>query len=267
MHKRVEGRLWIVACAALVTAAAMNLAGCGVLRSGPQREVRAEPYRVVYATEAPKIDGKLDDAVWKEAILIKPFYQYSKTGVKVDFVKTWMAWDKKYLYFATTVTDKDIYVTEVKRDAILCRADVAELFLKLPVKTRYETELYEFEFNVWETIWDIHYIGYGGGGHKRFSDHYNPNIICRATHKGTINNWNDEDEGYTIEVAIPLSAFEHAAPDGVKAGDKWRFNASGYDFSVYRRKPLLWSSADGNMKGFNEYELYPEMVFLGPNEE
>ena len=261
MRQPSERKLWLVTCVASMAGMTLALLGCG----GPQREVRADPYPVVYAKAAPRIDGKLDDAVWQDAVLFSPFYEFRETGVKVDVAQGWMAWDEDNLYLAVTVQDRDLFVTESERDALLCRADVVELFIKPPVQSRYEFELYEFEFNVWEAIWDIHYAGRGGGSAiARFGKPYTPAIVCKATHKGTINDWSDVDEEYTIEVSIPLSAFSHAVPDGVKAGDVWRFNIAGYDFSVYRHRALLFTSVDGNTKGFAEYELYPEMIFLAP---
>lgn len=268
MRAITKHRLWGLACLPATALAMTCLAGCAVPGSGaPVREVRLAPYPVVYAQSAPVVDGKLEDAVWQQAERLTVFYEHGETGKKVlDTVTAMLAWDKKNLYFAVTVKDKDICVSEKERDAILCRADVAEIFLKPAVVTRYETELYEFEFNVWETIWDIHYAGYGGGSAEvRFGKPYNPAIVCKATHQGTINDWSDVDEGYTLEIAIPLSAFAHAAPEGVKAGDVWKFNVAGYDFSVYRRRPLCFTSADGNTLGFAEYELYPEMVFMAPD--
>ena len=50
--------------------------------------------------------------------------------------------------------------------------------------------------------------------------------------------------------------------DGVKAGDIWKFNVAGYDFSVYRRRVLQFTSADNNTLGYAEYEIYPEMIFM-----
>jgi len=240
------------------------VSGCAVIgkTSAVERYVPKEPYPVVYADPAPVIDGVLDDPVWKKAVPMETFFEYKKTGVRVDIVRAWMAWDEKNLYLAASIRDKDIWVTETERDAVLCRADVVELFVKPPVRDRYEYELYEFEFNVWNAIWDIHYVGFGGGGDVRFSKGYEPDIVCRATARGTVNDWTDVDEGYTVEVSIPLDAFSRTVPEGPKAGDTWRYNVSGYDFSVYRREPLLWTSVDGNTRGFAEYELYPSMIFL-----
>ena len=262
MNKITQPRFWGMMCLLATVPAMVCLTGC----AAPGREVRLAPYQVVYAQDAPVMDGKLDDAVWQEAEVLKDFYQHGKTGAKfTDIIRAMMAWDKEHLYFAVTIKDKDIFVSEKIRDEIICRADVVELFIKPAVVTRYTSELYEFEFNVWETIWDIHYVGYGGGSAlPRFSHEYNPAIVCKATYNGTINDWSDIDEGYTIEVAFPLSAFAHAAPNGVTPGDIWKFNVAGMDYSVYLRRPLEFTSVDGNTLGFAEYELYPEMIFMPP---
>jgi len=242
----------------------VTVCGCTTFTAGaPPRQTATEPYPVVYARVEPTIDGKLDDAVWREAVPWTAFFEYNKFGKKVDTVRAWMAWDQNYLYLAASVQDKDIYVEETERDAILCRADVVELFVKPPVRDRYEYEVFEFEFNVLGGIWDIHYVGLGCHRTQRFAGDYNPEIVTRAVTRGTVNDWSDVDEGYTIEVAIPMSAFARPVPGGPKPGDIWKFNVAGYDFSVYRRKSLLFSSADGNTAGFAQYEVYPSLVFLG----
>lgn len=242
--------------------------GCASLfGSHPQRQTLSTPYPVVYANVAPVIDGKLNDPVWRAAVRLQPLFEYNLFGVRVDVADIRLAWDTQCLYVAYAVQDKDLTANETERDAILCRADVAELFVKPPVRDRYEYELYEFEFNLWNVIWDIHFAGYGGDGTPgvaRFSKPFNPDIRVKAEVKGTINDWTDVDEGYTVEVAIPWTAFARSAPGGVKAGDVWKFNAAGYDYSVYRRQPLLLTSVDGNDKGFNQYENYPSWVLQPP---
>ncbi len=254
--------------AAALGLAALFLCGCASLfPSRPVRETRAEPYPVVCAGVPPVIDGRLDEAVWKEAVRLEPLYEYNTIGQRVDLADIRMVWDPECLYVAYAVRDQDLYANERERDAILCRADVVELFLKPPVRDRYEYELYEFEFNLWGAIWDIHFAGYGGDGSSavtRFSAPFNPDVRVAVQTQGTINDWSDVDEGYVVEVAIPWAAFARSVPEGVRAGDVWRFNAAGYDFSVYRRRPLLFTSVDGNDKGFNQYEDYPRMVLLGP---
>jgi hypothetical protein len=239
--------------------------GCAVCRSPalPRRQVRAGPYPIVYAKVPPKIDGVLDDEVWKRAVPIRKFYVYQRYGERVDIATAYLAWDKDNLYYAIDVKDKDLYAVEKEDDKRLNNGDVAELFVK---PTGYHLDFYEFEFNFWNAFWYIHYISRGGGGETRFTETSHPGIIVRSTHRGTINDWSDVDEGYTIEVAIPLKTFERAAPGGPKPGDRWKFNVAGYDFSCYREDTLLFTTCDGNTKGFAEYEIYPEMVFLAPDQ-
>ena len=242
---------------------ALGIAGCSCLTGPvqPKREVRKEPYPLIYAVVPPQIDGRLDDQVWERAEPLTRFYTYKTFGEHVDICTAYMAWDKDNLYLGVDIKDKDLYVADKDDDAELWLADVAELFVK-PREGPFD--LYEFEFNMWNALWDIHYIGWGGGGAARFTVSSDTGIIVKSTHKGTINDWEDVDEGWSVEVAIPLKAFARAVPDGPKAGDRWRFNVAGYDYSCYREKHLLFTSCDGNLMVFAEYKLYPEMEFMPP---
>jgi len=235
----------------------------GCEATGQQQGLRAKPYQVVYAEVPPLIDGKLDDPVWQKASPHKKFYVYAKLKKPVVIGTAYIAWDKKNLYFAMDIQDTDLYVTQREDNTILCRADVAELFLK-PCDDM--PDLYEFEFNMWEALWDIHYpdLG-GGGGAARFTEHFNSGAVVKSTHNGTINNWRDEDKGWTVEVAIPLKAFSRVVPAGPKPGDTWKFNVSGYDFNCYRDKVLLFTTLDNNFHGFAEHKLYPKMQFMAPS--
>jgi len=246
--------------------AALGAAGCRCAgrygeRPQPSRQVAERPYPVVYATIPPTIDGKLDDDVWQRAVPWKTFYEYDQINRPVDLATAYMAWDRDNLYFAVAIRDQDIYLLYKEDEAILCTADVVELFIK---PSEQKLDLYEFEFNAWGAIWDVHYVSRGGGWHDRFSA-YDSGAVVAATYEGTVNNWTDEDTGWTVEVAIPMKAFSDPVPEGPRPGDRWRFNVAGYDFSVYRESLLLYSNCDGNTKGFAEYELYPELEFLPPD--
>ena len=229
-----------------------HIVGCGAL----------PPYPVRYASAPPTIDGKLDDAAWKNAAPLTRFFRYRTHGVRLDGTAVaYLAWDKDNLYFAIDIRDEDLYCTEKENDKVLCRADVAELFLK-PRDDRFN--LYEFEFNLFNATWDIHFVSMGGGGTRRFGPSFTSGAKVRSSYQGTINNWTDRDSSWTLEAAIPMTAFKDVVPGGPRPGERWRFNVAGYDFSVYRERPLLFTLCDGNFKGFKEYALYPEMEFMGP---
>ena len=252
-----------VASLLVAVVVAVGIAGCSSLRRASLglRQVQQGSYPVSYAVVPPTIDGKLDDDIWKHATPWKSFYEYKKRAQQVDIATAYLAWDRDNLYFAMEVKDEDLYATEKENDRILCLADVAELFVK-PREDR--LDLYEFEFNVWSALWYIHYIARGGGTDSRFTEVFHPGIVVKATHEGTINDWNDVDVGWAVEAAIPFKIFARAVPEGPQLGDTWKFNISGYDFSSYRERILVFTSCDGSFIGFDEYELYPELVFTAP---
>ncbi len=241
----------------------MGLVCAGCKTAGEDLQgLQVSLYPVVYAKVPPVIDGKLDDAIWREATPHKKFYVYENKNKPVEIGTAYLAWDRENLYYAMHIQDKDLYVTQREDNTILCRADVAEIFIKprddMP-------DLYEFEFNMWEALWDIHYPGLGGGGGAdRYTKNFNSGATVKSTHDGTINNWRDVDKGWTVEVAIPLKAFARVAPNGPKPGDTWKFNVAGYDFNRYRKETLLFTTVDNNFNGFAEHKKYPRMQFMAP---
>ena len=108
-----------------------------------------------------EIDGVLDDPVWTRAAPWTRLYQYGQFGRRLDSVRAFIAWDAANLYFAISVRDRDIFVASTERDAILCRADVGELFIK-PRPDR--PDYYEFQFNVRKAICDAYYPRNRAGG-------------------------------------------------------------------------------------------------------
>ena len=250
--------------ALLLSMGALGLTGCVIVQSAPaqpRREVRNQPYPVVYLAVPPTIDGKLDDEAWRKAVPLSTIYTFEKYGCRVDVVTAYMAWDDDNLYLAVKIKDKDLYIASKKHDGPHWISDVAELFIK-PRKDR--LEVYEMGFNMSNTFYDVLYIGLGGSPSVDRFIKYESGAIAKATYEGTINDWSDVDQGWSLEVAIPLKAFSRPVPDGPKPGDRWAFNVAGYDWSCYRARVLMFTSCDGSTERFAECELFPEMEFMAP---
>jgi hypothetical protein len=82
---------------------------------------------------------------------------------------------------------------------------------------------------------------------------------------GTLNNWEDQDKGWTVEGRIPWTAF--AATGGKpKSGDKWRFSLCRYDYSAAFDHPELSSTSPLTVSDFHRYEDFGELTFVGPAE-
>ena len=124
-------------------------------------------------------------------------------------------------------------------------------------------------------------LGEGGGPHTRVHAAWLSGIRPKRTEgpdleagtsldqiaavrlRGTLNKWEDRDEGWTVEGRIPWKAF--AATGGRPApGAKWKFALCRYDYSVTLEHPETSSTAPLTRMDFHRYEDYGVLTFAGP---
>ncbi|MBI1335112.1 MAG: hypothetical protein GC165_19790 [Armatimonadetes bacterium] len=78
--------------------------------------------KLAHTNQAPKIDGKLDDACWKAATHGKGFFRLLSNDPVMDQTEVWMCADKENLYFAFHCTDRNpatILAKETQRNGNL----------------------------------------------------------------------------------------------------------------------------------------------------
>ena len=93
-----------------------------------------------------------------------------------------------------------------------------------------------------------------------------------ASPQGTFNDPSDEDEGWTVELALPWSALAEAAPHGERPtpGDRWRLNLTrmqwpviivedGYVRDTTDAEPIAWSPHGD--RGFHTPERWGIVAF------
>ena len=102
----------------------------------------------------------------------------------------------------------------------------------------------------------------GAGGYLRFAD-TRLGMESAVQLRGTLNNWEDKDKGWTVEGRIPWTAFK-ATGGRPKPGDKWRFALCRYDYSVTLPRTETSSTAPLTQPDFHRYEDYGELTFVGP---
>lgn len=131
-----------------------------------------KPTRIDKA-EAPRIDGKLDDAAWSKAAEISEFYEVEPTvGPPSVETRVYMAYDEDALYVAIHAYDDEpekIFATILERDGDVWRDDMVRFYID-----PFDTGLSGFGFDVnalgvraerliqanrrpvdeWDTIWD-----------------------------------------------------------------------------------------------------------------
>ena len=206
---------------AMAGVAALAFSGCcsgkNEKKNNPNFSSRVrEEVVAVKAVDPIVLDGKLDEADWKNAPaypLVHALRQYSeadwdvqeffRNGV-VEPGKVKVLWDDKYLYVGIEFTDRDLYA-EVKEDQKhhYRTGDVAEIFLK-PLDKRWYWELYVTPLGNKTAFF---FPGRGTLGLPSVHPDKLPlkGLKTSAFACGTVNDPSDQDVKWTAEMAIPRS--------------------------------------------------------------
>ncbi|HEY7310707.1 MAG TPA: PQQ-dependent sugar dehydrogenase [Gemmataceae bacterium] len=229
-------------------------------------EAPATEFECRWADTPITLDGKTDELAWKQAQLIDAFYLPwlgDKARAARTATKARLLWDREYLYFAADMEDADLYADVKEHDGQTWDNDVFELFFK-PAADK--PGYYEFQINAAGTIMDMFLPRRGAGGYQRFKSDGDFHIDAKIKLRGTLNRWQDRDEGWTVEVRIPWRDFLRTGgrpnPD-----ERWKFALCRYDYSVDFEGPELSTCAPLKSQphpDFHHHEDYATLRFVGP---
>jgi hypothetical protein len=235
--------------------------GCSTWEDSPSEQappaVRSAECR--WASQPIRIDGRPDDAAWKNAQVLSNFSVYWQKRAAHSATRARLLWDDENLYFTAVMEDSDLYADITEHNGMTWLNDVFELFFK-PSEER--PAYYEFQVNAANTQLEMFLPSRGAGGYRRFAK-ARLGMESAVHLDGTLNHWQDKDTGWTVEGRIPWTAFQ---PTGgkPKPGDKWRFALCRYDYSAGLEQPDLSCSAPLTVSDFHHYEDYGVLTFKGP---
>ncbi len=209
-----------------------------------------------------KIDGLADEPAWKNAQVLDKFVAFWAHRKPKTSTKARLLWDDKYLYFTAEMEDTDLYADVKERNGMTWSNDVFELFFKPHAD---KLAYYEFQVNAANTPLELYFPSRGSGGYQRFAPLTRLGMESAVKLDGTLNDYSDQDKGWTVEGRIPWTGFT-AAGGKPKAGDKWRFSLCRYDYSVSFDHPELSSTSALTVSDFHRYEDFGELTFVGPKE-
>ncbi|HUE81121.1 MAG TPA: carbohydrate binding family 9 domain-containing protein [Pyrinomonadaceae bacterium] len=146
---------------------------------------------------APQIDGKLDDAVWQQAVVLKDFYQIDP-GENIPPSKpteVLLGYDTKFLYVAFRAFDEPdkIRATVAKRDSIF-QDDYVGFFLDTFNDKRKAFEMFFNPFG----------IQADGVLTEGRGEDFSVDILMES--KGAIT-----EDSYVVEIAIPFKSLRYEA--------------------------------------------------------
>lgn len=223
-----------------------------------------EIYECRYAQGTIRVDGLLDKPAWKKAPTLD-FYVPVTHATPQSLSHGKMLWDETHLYVGIKAYDKDIWAHHTERDSPTCNEDVLEVFLK-PHKD--ESAYYNFEINPLGTVYDAFNVRLGAGGpdDHRWNRWNCEGLLVGIDIKGTLNKWDDIDEYWCLEVAIPFASLPSLQGRVPCAGETWKFHLARYDYSVYLDDGVELSSttrfkiAEGSF--FHRHEEWQTMKFV-----
>jgi len=213
------------------------LAGCssGRLTAGGATSAGSAPLRYVAgrALGPIAIDGRMTEAAWSRARWTSDFTDIEgslrprprfRTRVK-------MLWDDHYWYIAARLDEPDLWATIRERDAVIFRDNDFEIFADPSGTAR---RYFEIETNQFATVWDLFLPKpYSEGGHAVNEWNIDGLHIAVAL-DGTINHPGDRDRGWSVELAIPWTAFADSGHNVVppRPGSEWRVNFSRVEWDA-----------------------------------
>ncbi|MDY7395583.1 carbohydrate-binding family 9-like protein [Aureibaculum sp. 2210JD6-5] len=215
----------------------------GILTSCAQTEQLVPRTHIAYKTnDKMSIDGLANEKVWENVPWSENFIDIE--GIKKPTYKTnvKMLWDEEYYYIFAKIEEPHVWANLKQRDTIIFYNNDFEVFVDPDGDTH---NYFEIELNALNTVWELFVTKPYREQHQPVLNDWNITGLKTAVQiDGTLNNPNDTDKGWTVEIAIPWKTFRKSYfEDNVPRDDFWRVNFSrvNWDFDLienryYRKK-------------------------------
>jgi len=215
------------------------------------------PVYEVYRTSSPiNIDGVINEQVWTLAQPVGAFLN-SRDGTESSLgTEGKILYDDKFLYFAFTLEDSDIWSTFRNRDDHLWLEEVIEVYLVPDPKN---SNYIELEVNPLGAMIDIYLLDIRKP--LPYKSWNSSELEWAVSVDGTVDE-EPGDKGWQCEIKFPLADAVTAPNIPPKPGDTWGMNLYRIDKKP-ERAGLAWSPI---MKGdFHTPSMFGTLVFSAKN--
>jgi hypothetical protein len=212
-----------------------------------------------------KLDGKLDEAAWKDAPSTGLFVNTLTGGPAATRTEAKLLWDDNNLYVGFENADTDVWSTLTKRDDKLWTQEAVEVMIDADRNGKSYVELQVGpNGNIFDTYLPEYRKYENDLDPKRKQYDWNSKAKVGVNVIGTLNKRTDQDKGWVVELAIPLADANGLATPGVtvppKVGETWRINMFRLDSP--EGKPQQASGWSPPMVGdFHALDKFGELVF------
>ncbi|NML66952.1 hypothetical protein HHL22_17235 [Hymenobacter sp. RP-2-7] len=189
-------------------------------------------YVVQHTTQALTLDGNLNEGDWQRAPWTSDFVDIEGAAKPRPTYPTRvkMLWNDSTLFIGASLQEPQLWATQTHHDDIIFKDNDFEVFIDPDNDTH---QYFEIEVNQLGNIFDLFLPKpYRNGGDALVSWDA-PGLRTGLRLAGTLNQPRDQDQGWTVEMAVPLKALHvgydwHAPAEGTR----WRINFSRVEWDV-----------------------------------
>jgi len=202
----------------------------------PQIAINPRHYVCYKAVSPIIVDGLINESEWQNVLWSEYFGDIEGSQKPQPLYKTRMKmlWDDKFLYVAAELEEPHVWANLTERESVVFYDNDFEVFIDPDGDTHHYLE---YEMNALNTQWDLLLLKpYRDDVKQNVAiDNWNFNGLKSAVHvDGTINNPNDTDRGWTLEIAFPLDALSELSATGKNPvhGHQYRIGFSRVEWTV-----------------------------------
>lgn len=227
---------------------------CGKKENGslPENIITA-----IHSQTAIMVDGSLNEPAWQEAQKIH--LRDSDTGEQVTdttfSTSARTCYDDDNLYIAFVCNDRDIYSTFTERDQHLWEEEAVEVFIDVADEPNTYVEIEVSPNNV---LFDSYIVDPVHIDVKETSKFDLAGIKTAVTVEGTVNQRDDVDRKWIVEIAIPFTDLVSDFNDQLLKEVKWKINYYRIDRDADGPVHYAWSPTGGR---FHKPSVFGILVF------
>ena len=189
-------------------------------------------YVVAHTAEALTLDGDLREAAWQSAPWTTDFVDIEGAGRPRPALQTQakLLWNDSTLFIAARLQEPQLWATQTQHDDVIFKDNDFEVFID-PSNTTHQ--YFEIETNALNQTFELFLPKpYRNGGDALVSwDAAGRHSGVRLD--GTLNHPQDQDQGWTLEMAIPLKSLRLGYPwHPPTEGTLWRLNFSRVEWDT-----------------------------------
>ncbi len=180
------------------------------------------------------IDGLLDEPAWVATPFTDDFVDIRGKAAGEPRYRTHakLLWNDTWLYIGAELFEPHVWATLTARDAVIYHDNDFEVFLDPDGDNH---DYYELEINALNTVWDLLLVKPYRDGGPAVNGWDIHGLQTAVFVDGKLNDVNDLDRRWTVEIAIPWSALKDGAGAMAcppRAGDTWRLNFSRVEWQT-----------------------------------